>query len=591
MNHENKRLSLFIIGLLLILGIGAFLTYSRDQDFRAGVVNDLGHTVSVTAAAIDPSVLELLGAVPDDVKLKEYERLRAQLADITQAYEDIGLRGLYIMKIDKDRVRFYVDSAPVDDPWHSEPGVEYKEYPSAIIEVAREGDLRFTGPYTDEYGTFYSVFVTIKSPQGAVPPVVGADIEAASYDQRLIALRMPLVLLTFFAVLIYTAGFFVITHRQKLLRIKRYSDWLETIIERMPIGVMVIRGDDDMPGIINAVAVKMLGGKSKVYGKKKNFSEMFRIVRSDGSRYPSGELPISIARSTGQMAMKDDVYIKQMDGSRIAVRMSCSPIKDEGVSAVGMIVVMENMTAEYLQERQKTDFISVASHELRTPLTGLKWSLEQLLGVEINNLSSVQKRAINDIRRITEHLSDLTDGLLNLAQLESGKVNVEHKETDINEVIDNAIGEIRSNCEKKCVKISFRPAEIPNLYTDAKLIGQIVINLLSNAMKFTPKDGKISIFTERNNKFFRIAISDTGIGIPLSQKELVFKRYFRADNAIKRHIEGTGLGLAICRNIADLLGATLRFSSGENKGSTFWFTIPLSGNQKSKKKLTDKTVL
>jgi len=270
------------------------------------------------------------------------------------------------------------------------------------------------------------------------------------------------------------------------------------------------------------------------------------------------------------------------DGKEIPIADSAAPIKDAGGTVVGCIVVFRDVTREREIDRQKTEFVSVASHQLRTPLTSIKWFLEMLIDGDIGKLTDEQKETLKQVFDSNERMIDLVNRLLNVSRIESGRVKVEPKLTDLCELIESAVTEIKPLARKQEQKVDVKLPDLPKIKIDQKLIREVIINYLSNAVKYTPVGGKIVISAESNDRDLTVSIKDNGIGIPVNQQTKMFHKFFRAENAIARETEGTGMGLYVCKSIIELSGGRTWFESKPGKGSIFYFTLPLSGSPKIK---------
>lgn len=223
----------------------------------------------------------------------------------------------------------------------------------------------------------------------------------------------------------------------------------------------------------------------------------------------------------------------------------------------------------------KSDFISAVSHELRTPLTSIKGYASILISGKLGELQPAQKERLEKIDKHTNSLTHLINNLLDIARIESGKIQMDIKDISLKELIDSTVDIITPQIKEKNIslKIQKDPA-IENLWADQSQLERVFLNLLSNAVKFTPEKGIITLSMKDKDQQIEISVKDTGIGIPKQDAEKVFQEFFRADNALDQKTKGTGLGLSLVKKIIEAHNGRIWFESELNKGTTFTFTLP-----------------
>jgi signal transduction histidine kinase len=234
----------------------------------------------------------------------------------------------------------------------------------------------------------------------------------------------------------------------------------------------------------------------------------------------------------------------------------------------------------YEMNRLKSDFLATVSHELRTPLNSILGFSEVLSGIE--KLDDKQRRYVGNIQRSGRMLLDMINDILDLAKVESGKMEIRQSEFKISGLISSLCEMARPLAEKKNIDLnSDVPSTLPPLRQDQAKVQQILNNLLSNAIKFTPEGGRITVTAERDDLGdLRIKVADTGIGISPDEQQLVFEKFRQASSvlpdgdAMTREYSGTGLGLSIVRELCRLLGGDVSLESELGKGSTFTVRLP-----------------
>lgn len=226
-------------------------------------------------------------------------------------------------------------------------------------------------------------------------------------------------------------------------------------------------------------------------------------------------------------------------------------------------------------DQLKTDFISVASHQLRTPLSAIKWVLKMLIDNDVGPISHEQKDLLEKGYQTNERMISLINDLLNVSRIEEQRFQYRFVKTSLNEVIDKLLDELRISMDKKSIRFEKRiEHHVPLLMLDPQKIHLAIENLLDNAIKYTPEGGRIVLSVSRKHDVVLCSIRDSGVGIPESQHDRVFSKFFRGDNVIRMQTQGTGLGLFIARSIIEKHNGTVTFDSKEGKGTTFSFTLP-----------------
>ena len=228
-------------------------------------------------------------------------------------------------------------------------------------------------------------------------------------------------------------------------------------------------------------------------------------------------------------------------------------------------------------DRLKSEFVSVAAHQLRTPLSGIKWTLDMVLSESLGPLSIEQKSFVMKCYESNERMIVLINDMLSVDRLDSGKLKYRLVPTQILDLLDNVLFEMTSSVSQKRLEMSFvnKDRNLPQVLIDPEKMRAVLQNLLENSIKYSPEGGKIKIDFQVIEGFVQVSIKDSGIGISEEDKKNVFKRFFRAENAIKIETDGSGLGLFIAKGIIEKHGGKIWFESSLGQGTTFSFTIPI----------------
>jgi PAS domain S-box-containing protein len=227
----------------------------------------------------------------------------------------------------------------------------------------------------------------------------------------------------------------------------------------------------------------------------------------------------------------------------------------------------------------KDEFLATVSHELRTPLTSILGYAD--LGSDTADLPSTTIQALGVIKRNAGRLLHLVEDLLAVARLQSGGFTPATETLDLREIVAESIEAARPLAESKQLELRVETGDVALLAGDRRHLGQVVDNLLSNALKFTPEGGVVTVRLVADGEAALLEVSDTGIGIPYREQSQLFERFFRASTATARAIQGTGLGLTIVRGIVDAHGGTVRCASVEGKGTTFTVRLPVDRRRRA----------
>jgi signal transduction histidine kinase len=253
--------------------------------------------------------------------------------------------------------------------------------------------------------------------------------------------------------------------------------------------------------------------------------------------------------------------------------------------------------ALFEMNRLKSDFLATMSHELRTPLNSIIGFSEVLAGSD--QLNERQRRYAGNIQSSGKMLLGMINDILDLAKIESGKMEVRAEDFSIRDVCEGLTNLSRPIAERKNITLEYRIDEaIPLLRQDPGKLRQVLYNLLSNAIKFTPEGGRVTLRARAEGRFVVLEVEDTGIGIADEERETIFEKFRQAkvpgqgEDVLTREHQGTGLGLSIVRELTKLLGGDVHLASQPGKGSTFTIRIPLmlSGNRKFEVMLSDERI-
>lgn len=232
-----------------------------------------------------------------------------------------------------------------------------------------------------------------------------------------------------------------------------------------------------------------------------------------------------------------------------------------------------------LLDQQKTEFLSIAAHQLRTPMSGIKWVVQMTLDGDFGKIDAEAQKQLQLSMENVDRMITLINGLLDVTRLETQGFEFQFANGDLLPLFDASQKDLFQAAEKNDVHITIeRPEEpLPQISMDAEKISLVVRNLMDNAIKYTPKGGAVTIRFKHDAENVTMEFADTGYGIPVNEQDRIFSKFFRASNIQTVQADGSGLGLFMVSQIVKRHGGTIRFESKENKGTTFFVTLPIHG--------------
>jgi PAS domain S-box-containing protein len=271
------------------------------------------------------------------------------------------------------------------------------------------------------------------------------------------------------------------------------------------------------------------------------------------------------------------------DGIIIEASLAVSPIRDKDDNVIGFLHLARDVTEKKRYEQRlkeldkmKSAFVSNVSHELRTPLTAIKASADNMLDRLIGDLNGKQVGYLTRIKSNSDRLARLINDLLDLSTIEAGKIDLRPANLPLVTLVKEAAESLRPVAAEKLINLTVMSAD-PGIiaWADRDKVIQVLMNLIGNALKFTPTGGKVTIAVTKNSAaWMQISVTDTGPGIPAEEVNKVFARFYQIGQAGTQKTQGTGLGLAISKALVEMNGGKIWVESEAGKGSTFSFTLP-----------------
>jgi len=333
----------------------------------------------------------------------------------------------------------------------------------------------------------------------------------------------------------------------------------DSIEEIMNLGIMDIHPEEDLPYVI-----EQFERQSK---RELTLAKDIPVKRKDGSVFYadiSSSPPLTLAGKTYLVGIfRDITEHKKMEEER---RKTLETLAAEKEARLRELEKTNKM---------KTDFLDMLAHELKSPLTPITAYLSLLIDEDLGALTEQQKDGLEAIIRNVKRMRALIWNVLDVTKLESGRVEFKMGKVQLSDIIETTVRDMDLLAEKKQVSLSAKPPQLPFIHGDFNRLAQVFINLLDNAIRFTPEKGRVRIEATLVNDKVLVKIEDTGLGIPKKDIERVFEKFYRAEVALNHQIEGTGLGLTICKQIVEKHGGRIWIESKLGKGTTVNFTLPI----------------
>ena len=366
--------------------------------------------------------------------------------------------------------------------------------------------------------------------------------------------------------------------------------------ERLKLAGIVESSDDaitsaDLDGIVtswNKGAERMFG-----YTAEEMIGQSGDILVPEGEKLdPTARIAMVVEMGEGRF----EATRRRKDGTLIDIAVTMSAVCNAAGEVIAVAAIAQDITdrkrveqerAQFTRElevqnerlleldRLKDEFVALVSHELRTPLTSIRGYLELVLDGEAGKVTDEQRQFLGVVERNANRLLDLVGDLLFLAQIEAGKLTLEVGAVDLAAVAAESVETSRPLAEEKDITLTLATSPLPLLAGDRARLAQLLDNLVSNAIKFTPEGGRVDVRASSARGNTVLEVRDTGMGISADEQEYVFERFFRTSRATEQAIQGTGLGLAISKAIVHAHGGQITLASNEGEGATFRVVIPL----------------
>lgn len=369
----------------------------------------------------------------------------------------------------------------------------------------------------------------------------------------------------------------------------------DIIINAIDDGVVII-DEQQIIRLLNPAGAAIVGWDKKE-AEGLDWRSVFTFVDKKGEPVTDSG-PIDQIFREGKTVRSSDAQLKTKDGKTVDLAVTVSPMIKEGERVSAAVGVFRDVSEERQEEAQRAEFISTASHEMRTPVAAIEGYLALALNDKVSTIDSRARGYLEKAHDSTEHLGKLFQDLLTSAKAEDGRLTSHPTVIEIGEFLEKLTNDLRFVAEKKGMTVEFAigsnqtidasqgvdsPKVVRPLYyavADGDRLQEVITNLFDNAVKYSEK-GKITIGLTGNDQVVQFFVRDTGQGIPATDIQHLFQKFYRVDSSATRTIGGTGLGLFICRKIVEMYGGRIWVDSVVGQGSTFYINLPRISTQKA----------
>lgn len=345
---------------------------------------------------------------------------------------------------------------------------------------------------------------------------------------------------------------------------------LQTILQQLPVGVL----------IFNKSTKALLGNKQVEDILGSQVTTEIATVAPPESSIQSGtnhavseiQAPLLKALTTGEVTNTKEVEYVRKDERKVYLRVNAAPVRNKEQEIIAAVSTLDDITEEKDLERRKDDFVNMASHELKTPLTSMKLYIQMLLRWTASYKNPKLQKTVATMQMQADRLQDLVNDLLDVSRIQTGKLSLTKERCNLTELVAETVEVLQPTT--KTQKLRFEQSKPIYVEVDRFRIYQVITNLITNAIKYSPANSDISINIANKRNEVVVSVADKGIGISPEQREKVFERLYQVTDNTERAYPGLGMGLYISKEIISRHKGRIWVESELEKGSTFYFSLP-----------------
>ena len=358
------------------------------------------------------------------------------------------------------------------------------------------------------------------------------------------------------------------------IRTEREHRRLQATIETVPVALVIVDADTGRIALQNRTAAALIGHEPDDEASRAAYWAAFGVTTREGAPVDIREWGAGRVLN-GQTIVGEELVIRRPDGCEVPILVSAAPLREDDGRISGAVAAFQDITSLYEVDRLKSEFVSIVSHELRTPLTSIKGAL-QLLIEEGVAADPDHTMLLNVALSNTERLVRIINDILDISKIEAGKLELIPRAHAVAEVVKQSLQNVESIARgaQVTLRADISPG-VPPVHVDLDRAIQVLVNLLSNALKVAPPRTEVSLAVSRAaDGYVAFSVTDRGKGIPPEKIGLLFQKFQQLDGANTRKARGTGLGLAIVKALVEMQGGQVSVDSRVGHGSTFTVTVP-----------------